>query len=198
LALRSEDARLTEQALRVVLKSCDRAKHITGNLLVFARRQQATREKCRLSVLLDNTLALLEWEFRKQEIAVAREVVGDDTALCDPGQISQVFFNVLDNARQAMPQGGTVSIRIETSDEKQTIVIADDGVGIPRDLLEGIFEPFASCGDSKRERIGLGLPVAKTILESHQGRIEVESEEGQGTTVTLHLPQKTGGGPSAL
>lgn len=197
LALRSKDPRLQEQASRVVLKSCNRAKHITGNLLAFAHRQQARRERCRLSALFDNTLALLEREFHKQKITVTTEFTDDDTALCDAGQISQVFFNVLNNARQAMPEGGKLSIRIDTTDDKHMIVIADEGVGIPRDLLETIFEPFASRGRPGTERIGLGLPVARTILENHKGSIEIESEVGRGTTMTIHLPRGASGTEAA-
>ncbi len=193
LASRTEDRELTQQALEVIQRSCNRAKHITSNLLVFARRQHTTRQVCRLTEILDNTLALLERDFNKREIEVVKEFEGDHTVFCDPGQISQVIFNVLDNARQAMSGGGHLTIRIQSVANDEVIVVSDEGIGIPSDLLENVFEPFAARrNQTGTERIGLGLSVAKTIMDSHEGTIEIESEVDQGTTVTIRLPQKHG------
>ncbi|MFH1742453.1 MAG: response regulator [bacterium] len=189
LAVRSGDERLKEQTIQVVLKSCARAKQITGNLLVYARRQRAKPQMCRLSELLDNALALLERDFRKRNIKVVREVTEAHSTMCDPGQIAQVFFGVLDNAKEAMPEGGNISVRMMEANHECAISIADEGVGIPPDVLDRIFEPFAARGCvAGKERIGLGLSVAAMILDDHKGRIEIDSEVGRGTTVTIHLP----------
>jgi len=191
LASRTEDIELTKQALQVVQRSCSRAKHITSNLLVFARRQHTSRQVCRLTELLENTLALLERDFGKREIKVSKEFEGEHTVLCDPGQISQVLFSVLDNARHAMSNGGTLTIRTETTENEEVIVVSDQGVGIPPDLLESVFEPFAVRGtQAGSDRIGLGLSVAKTIMDNHGGTIEIDSEVDKGTTVTIRLPHK--------
>jgi len=192
LAIRSGESRLQEQAMQVVLKSCARAKHIIGNLLVYARRQQAEPQTCRLSELMENTLALLERDFHKKEIEVHREVLGDDSAFCDPGQIAQVLFSVIDNAREAMHSGGKLTVTIDSTGPDHRIVIADQGVGIPPELLARIFEPFGHRDTLfAGHRIGLGLCVASMILEEHKGRIEIESQLNQGTTVRITLPKKT-------
>ena len=192
LAVRSGESRLQEQAIQVVLKSCARAKHIIGNLLVYARRQQAEPQTCRLSELMENTLALLERDFHKKEIEICREYFGDDSAFCDPGQIAQVLFTVIDNAREAMYSGGKLIVTIDSTGPDHRIVIADQGIGIPPEFLARIFEPFAYRDTLiAGHRIGLGLCVASMILQEHKGHIEIESRLNQGTTVRISLPKKT-------
>jgi signal transduction histidine kinase len=108
------------------------------------------------------------------------------TILADPDQLAQVFGSIILNDIQAMPQGGQMVIRSEVlSQDLVAVSIRDAGVGISEENLKKIFEPLFT---TKAKGIGLGLALAKTIVEGHGGSIEVESEVGKGSTFTVRLP----------
>ena len=108
---------------------------------------------------------------------------------CDPAQIEQVLLALIMNAIDAMPRGGNLWIETQLNhDETEiSIQVRDDGSGIAPDVLPQIFEPFMTTKESGRG-VGLGLAISRGIVERHHGRIEVESELGQGTTFTVTLP----------
>jgi signal transduction histidine kinase len=110
-----------------------------------------------------------------------------------PGQIEQIFVNLVINARQAMPTGGRLRIDVRENPVAQMVEvrIADTGVGIPPDQLRMIFEPFYTTklpDEHGHGGTGLGLSVCRQIIEQHQGRIRVESVAGKGSTFTVKLP----------
>jgi signal transduction histidine kinase len=110
-----------------------------------------------------------------------------------PGQIEQIFLNLVINARQAMSHGGRLRIDVRENQENGMVEIriADSGVGIPPDQLKLIFEPFyttKSPDSHGHGGTGLGLSVCRQIIEQHQGRIRVESLVGKGSTFTVKLP----------
>ncbi|MBC7962642.1 MAG: ATP-binding protein, partial [Steroidobacteraceae bacterium] len=122
-------------------------------------------------------------------------------AAADPRQIRQVFDNLLTNAQEALPDGGTVSIDIKNcavngnsglplaSGRYVSITIQDDGQGIPEENLSKIFDPYFSTKDTYSQRgMGLGLSICHAILKRHSGHITVESKSGIGTRVTVYLP----------
>jgi signal transduction histidine kinase len=104
----------------------------------------------------------------------------------DPVLLGLVFLNILQNARQAMPDGGTVSVSSRAGERETSVVIADSGPGIREENLKLLFEPFFT---TKAKGIGLGLSLSKRIVEEHGGRIEVESTVGKGTRFTVILPE---------
>ncbi len=105
----------------------------------------------------------------------------------DPGQIQQVLVNILTNAVQAMPEGGKLTIGAKQRDELLEVEIADTGCGISQEVIGKIFDPLFT---TKAKGIGLGLAVCKSIIDRHEGSIEVKSEVGKGTTFTTKLPLK--------
>ncbi len=105
----------------------------------------------------------------------------------DKGQMSQVFLNVMLNAIQAMPQGGTLTLSLKRSLDKIYIQFQDTGVGIPEEHLERLFQPFFT---SKKGGTGLGLAIVQRIVEAHSGGIYVQSEVGKGSTFAIELPIK--------
>jgi len=114
-------------------------------------------------------------------------------AECIGSQIQQVVLNLIVNARQAMADGGRLRVAVRTNhdDDVAEIAIQDSGPGIPSDKLPKIFDPFFSTKSADRSGqggTGLGLAVCRDIIESHKGRIRVESAVGRGTTFTLKLP----------
>jgi two-component system, sporulation sensor kinase E len=105
---------------------------------------------------------------------------------CEPNQLKQVFINILKNAIEVMPGGGNIYVTIQSSDQDHILIsIQDEGTGISEDKLKRLGEPFYTTKD---RGTGLGLMVSYKIIEEHQGRIHVESEEGKGTVFHLTLP----------
>jgi two-component system NtrC family sensor kinase len=104
-----------------------------------------------------------------------------------PDQIKQVVLNLLNNAADAYPNGGTIHLELKTREDKVILLITDNGTGIEPENLGKIFEPFFST-KSTVNGTGLGLPVSHGIIEKHHGRLEVESEPGRGTICTITLP----------
>ena len=105
----------------------------------------------------------------------------------DRGQIKQVFFNILKNAREATPAGGSIRIRTRSDDQFAYVQIADNGQGIEQNDMPKIFRPYFT---TKREGNGLGMMVVQRIMRAHGGRIGLDSQKGKGTVVTLQFPQK--------
>jgi len=193
LGLASPDDETKNESLKVVVDTCRRGKSITGSLLTFARRQEPRRELADLYDAINGTLVLMEIELRKHHIQVVRDINPVPLTICDAGQISQVFLNLLTNARDAMkPQGGTLTVSL-TGDEKGiTLTVRDTGHGIPEAIRDKIFEPFfttkGALGGSATPGTGLGLSVSYGIVKSHGGSFDVQSEPGKGTTMTIWLP----------
>jgi two-component system sporulation sensor kinase A len=108
---------------------------------------------------------------------------------CDENQIKQVLVNLMKNAIEAMPGGGTVTIRYENDASKRELIvyIEDEGMGIPADLLERLGEPFLTTKD---KGTGLGLMVCYKIIEAHEGMMSISSKHGQGTVVKIVLPAR--------
>jgi signal transduction histidine kinase len=121
---------------------------------------------------------------RKIELTVHRRSMSDVEH--DPGQIHQVVLNLLLNAIQATDPGGTVSVEFDEDDETVAVTVSDTGKGIPPEILSNIFRPFFT---TKGEGTGLGLSLAKRIVEDHAGKIEVSSRVGQGSRFSIILPK---------
>lgn len=106
----------------------------------------------------------------------------------DPIKLQQAFENIIINAIQAMPEGGTLTITSLVTSQKIKIYFKDTGIGIPKDNLSRIFEPLFT---TKPSGIGLGLAIVKEIIDGHNGTIEIESSVGKGTTFIINLPVKS-------
>jgi signal transduction histidine kinase len=104
----------------------------------------------------------------------------------DPNRLTHVFYNLLQNAQDAMPGGGVVQLRFRVADGEVTTEIEDDGPGIAPEVAQGLFEPFVTQG--KPHAAGLGLSICKRIVEDHHGRIAARSGAGRGAVFTVTLP----------
>lgn len=195
LGLRNRDDASREKALSKILEAAERASKITATILAQARNRSDSFEPTNLARLIDDSLMLLEREMRKYRIAVETEFSADaPPVLASGNQIQRVLLNLLINARQAMPDGGTVSIKLAPDEENKLVelTIRDSGVGIPREALPHIFDSFYSTKSGPDETgkggTGLGLAACKEIIDAHRGRIRVESTVGRGTAFIIRLP----------
>lgn len=195
LGLRHRDTATREKAFEKILAAGNRASKITNSVLGIARNRGSEREPTDLAKLIEESLVLLEREMNKYRITVDTKFDENvPEAMVNGNQIQQVLLNLLINARQAMPSGGQIVIKVAFNEEDGMIdlIVRDYGTGIPADKLRNIFDPFFSTkkgpDDSGKGGTGLGLSMCRDIIEAHQGRIRVDSAVGRGTAFTLKLP----------
>jgi len=168
----------------------ERARDIVRNLLDFARESEVELTPLGVEEVIGDTLQLAANQVRLARVKVRGEVEENVPAVHgDRHQLTQVFLNLVLNALDAMPSGGTLTITVEKSADGNFVVIgfADTGSGIPEQHLHSIFDPFFST-KKQAKGTGLGLSVSKGIVEQHGGDIRVTTEVGRGTTFTVSLP----------
>jgi signal transduction histidine kinase len=169
--------------------ACGRIDKIVRSLRNFARLDEAEHKPADLHEGLDSTLTLVAHLLRER-VQVRREYGSLPEVDCHPNQLNQVFLNILVNAAQAIEKQGEICIRTKLlpgTPPQACVEIADTGGGIPAENLKRIFDPgFTTKGVGVGT--GLGLAICYRIVAQHQGRIEVESEPGKGTTFRILLP----------
>jgi signal transduction histidine kinase len=194
MGLRHKDEVTRDKALAKILAAGERAAKITNSVLGMARNRSDSFEPTDLAKILGETLVLLEREMHKYRIKVETQLDDVPQVLANGNQIQQVLLNLLINARQAMPRGGRLLVKLSRDVENNMIdlLIRDTGSGIPADKLRHIFEPFFSTKSGPDETgkggTGVGLSTCRNIIEAHRGRIRVESTIGKGTAFTIKLP----------
>ena len=194
MGMRHKDAATREKSFEKILAASNRAAKITNTVLGLARNRSAGQEPTDLRQLVEDTLILLEREMNKYRITVDKNLQPVPEALVNGNQIQQVLLNLLINARQAMPGGGRLMIKLLYDAENDTIdlVIRDTGCGMPPEVLPKIFDSFFTTKKgpdaSGKGGTGLGLSLCREIIEAHRGRIRVDSTVGKGTAFTLKLP----------
>jgi signal transduction histidine kinase len=179
------------QDLALVAEQADRCKRIVSGLLNFARQNQVSRQPVDLRDLVETALRSVK---RPERIRVRSEVgTGDLSAELDRDQMVQVLTNVIANAYEAMPDGGTLTVRCGIEGDRVMFVVQDSGIGIPAGNMGKIFTPFFTTKPMGKGT-GLGLAVSYGIVKMHLGDIQVESnadpsEGPTGTTFTIKLPR---------
>ena len=169
----------------------DRVKDIIGGLRSFAHADETKMVEADINSCIENTLKIV-WSEMKYKCEVRKDLKKLPLIRCHPGQLNQVFMNILMNAIQAIPdEGGLVTIETKAEKTGITVKISDTGVGISRENLSKIFDPFFTT-KSVGKGTGLGLSISHGIIKRHAGTIEVESEILKGTTFTVRLPIKNG------
>jgi len=165
----------------------ERTKEIVLGLRNFSRLDKHELKGVNLSEMIDSSLILLRNQY-KDRIEIIKTYNPDLTYVeCFPGQLSQVLMNILTNAIQAIEGQGTISVKTELSGKEAAIIISDTGTGISNDKLDNIFDPFYTTKEVG-EGTGLGLSISYGIIQEHNGRIDVESEMGIGTSFKIFIP----------
>jgi signal transduction histidine kinase len=194
LGLRHRDQPTRDKAFERVLSAGTRAAKITASVLSMARNRSFRFEPVDLHLLVEDVLVLLEREMMKYRVQVEREFAPVPKVPGNPSQLQQVLINLLVNARQAMPGGGRLILRLSADDPSGLVdlMVRDTGCGMPPEVLRRIFEPHFSTKSGPDETgkggTGLGLTSCREIVEAHRGRIRVESAPGRGTAITVRLP----------
>ena len=176
------------QDLDLVIHETKRAAEIVRSLLDFARERPVVKQPLNVNDVIRQTLRLLGNRKAFQQITVREDFQDDLPAVDgDMNQLQQVLLNLLLNACEAMPNGGTLTISTRSRDGMVLVKLADTGCGIKQAHLEQIFEPFFSTKPIGTGT-GLGLSVSYGIIRQHGGDLQVESREGEGSTFTILLP----------
>jgi PAS domain S-box-containing protein len=183
------------ESVKIIEKETTRCVDVVKKLLDLSRLKPPQITDVDLSNVVEETVSLLIQRLRKNRIQTKLDLEKNLPLIqVDPLQIEQTLLNVMINSIQSMPMGGELSVQIRMvkavhlNREKAfvQIKIADTGQGIPEDVLSRVFDPFFSTKGSKGT--GLGLAVCQRIIEDHFGKMEIESEEGVGTTCFIRLP----------
>ena len=177
-----------EEMLRVVRRGAARSKAIVQALHNYSRGDEQRPRELSVARSVDDTIDLLRHHLR--HVQIEKQIDPELRITGFPGQIDQVFMNLITNAAQAVggrEGGGTVRVAAAARANDVEITVSDDGPGIPADVIPRIFDPFFTTKDVG-EGSGLGLSIVHGIVDRHGGRIEVESQVGQGTTFRITLP----------
>jgi signal transduction histidine kinase len=194
LGMRNKDEASRDKAFDRILAAAVRAEKITNAVLGMARNRSEEFAPTELEPLVDQSLLLLEREMQKYRVQVRKEFSAAPPVRAIGNQVQQVLINLMTNARQAMPNGGELVLRI-THDAKAGFVdltVRDNGSGIPREQLTKIFDKFYSTKSGPdatgKGGTGVGLSTCREIVDAHHGRLRVESTVGKGTAFTVRLP----------
>lgn len=185
-----------------ILQSVDRVKNITHRLLGFARRMDVQFQLLSLNEVVQEVLTFLEKEAFHRSIHLELDLAPNLPQIySDKGQLQQVFLNILNNAFEAVSDGGRVSVRTwREGAEWVAVAVEDNGKGMSEEVMRHIFEPFFTT--KKGYGTGLGLSITYGIVTRLGGKIQVKSKEGVGTTFTVILPlvapQKEGSRDGAM
>jgi len=203
MGLRHKDTATRDKALDKIFNAANRAAKITNGILAFARNRSQSLEPTDLARVIGDSMMLLEREMNKYRIRVETQIESVPPAMANGNQIQQVLMNLLINARQAMPQGGMILIRLgfDSANQMVELFVRDTGSGMSPETMRRIFDPFFSTKSgpdaSGKGGTGLGLSMCRDIIESHHGRIRVDSAIGKGTAFTIKLPAAQTAAPIA-
>ena len=190
-----EDNQRQREDLEMIIREATRCKTIVNDLLNFSRQNEVLAQETDLNTMLQE----LAEQSRKQDLFQSIEVLTDldpdlGTIQADPLQLYQVFANLVNNAAEAMPDGGQLTLRTRKGPGRGfiTVEVQDTGVGIPEEDMKRLFTPFFTTKPIGKGT-GLGLAIIYGIVKMHRGQIGVQSRVGKGTTFTLTLREKLPG-----
>ena len=174
--------------LELSLSETQRLAEMLRNMLSFSKPQEEAKKKINVNELIDGILLMMEKQLKEGTIRVETDFEpGLPEIVASKNQMRQVFLNLFKNAKEAMPRGGTLTVKTEKRENNIFIHTRDTGTGIPEEIRNKIFEAFFTT-KQKVKGVGLGLSVCYGIIKDHGGDIKVESEEGKGSTFTVSLP----------
>jgi two-component system NtrC family sensor kinase len=194
---RLEDKEGIQKNLDIIAQQTERITKILQQLLGFVRKKKPVQTGLNIGTVVETALDLLDHQIRKQRVTIVKDLTKSlPEVIGDPDQLQQVFLNLILNAIQSMPDGGTLHLfasskRISKDGLEEDkhpyleIGVEDTGVGMEQEVIRNIFNPFFTTKDTGT---GLGLMVTQGIIQDHEGWINVESEVGKGSVFKIYLP----------
>jgi PAS domain S-box-containing protein len=172
-----------KQLMAAIEEGSDRCASIVSSLKQFSRQGSSNDEECSIQTIIKNCLQILHNKL-KGRITLKTKFAADNTILGNAGRLHQAFLNILNNAEQSMPKGGSLTIETISKQDKLIVTIFDTGYGISDDDLNKVFDPFFTT-KAPGDGTGLGLSITHTILEEHNASIEFSSKVDEGTKCTI-------------
>jgi len=180
--------------LEMALSETVRLSEMLRKMLSFSKPDEEEKQPTDINTILDEILLLHEKQLREHSIRISSSLAEDlGMVKASKNQLRQVFLNIISNARDAMPEGGTLSVATKAEGDNVQVEISDTGMGIRKEDLNKIFDSFFTTKDSIKD-VGLGLSVCYGFIKDHGGDIKVESEWGSGAAFTIILPMLKEGG----
>ncbi|MFC0270644.1 ATP-binding protein [Metabacillus herbersteinensis] len=186
--LKSND--LKEEYFDIIFSELERINSIVGEFLVLAKPSASIFVEQDVKVLIKDVVTLINTQSILNNVQIFVEFDSDlPMVSCERNQLKQVFLNLLKNSIEAMPKGGSIDVKVKEKEEgKISIQIIDQGVGIPKERIPTLGEPFYT---TKEKGTGLGLMTCFKIIESHNGKLTIQSKLNEGTTIEIILPTIT-------
>ena len=183
-----EDDKFKKESLQTIYFHINRISEILKQLSGFSRMPAGEASECRINDIIETSLNLIQYDKKAKNVSIVKELSPSlPEVVCSGNQLSQVFVNLILNAIDAMPDGGALTIKSMTRGSDIVIRFEDTGVGIPKEDLTRIFDPFYT---TKEKGTGLGLAVSYDIIKKMNGALSIESELGKGSVFTITMPYK--------
>jgi len=180
------DNRKLDKYVDIILEETARLEHIVKRVHDFTETQSYSPTQTKIELVMEGVLSAAMPLANQLGVRIVKEIAPDlPLARLDSGQLTLALANIVENALEAMPQGGTLSLKALREDRSLIITIKDTGCGIPKDQLTAIYDPFVT---SKSKGVGLGLTLVHQVVSNHHGDIRISSEVQKGTVVTITLP----------
>ena len=174
--------------LELSLSEIQRLSEMLRNMLSFSKPEEEKRRPIKINELIEGILLVMEKQMKESNIKVETSLYPNiSEIMASTNQMRQVMLNLFKNAKEAMPKGGTLTVKTVLEGDKILIHIKDTGMGIPEEIRDKVFEAFFTT-KQKVKGVGLGLSVCYGIIKDHDGEIKVDSEEGKGATFIISLP----------
>ena len=170
-----------------IKKEIQRVSRFAESFLEFGRPLELNRQMTDMDKLIDEVIDLVTAKAQMDNIEIRKSCASLPELFVDPEFIKTCLYNIILNAFQAMPVGGTLTVTTKQQDNSFLFIIEDTGIGIPEDRISRVFDPFFT---TKTTGLGLGLALTKRVIEEHGGKVEIRSSEGSGTTFSIALPME--------
>lgn len=174
------------EGLDIIINEIDRANKVIDGLLSFSRPLENGMKEISLNKILKEVVLITDKYSNKQDVDIELHIKEDVYVIADKEKLKQVFINIILNSVQSMINGGVLYIRTEAIDNGVNISFLDTGIGIKKEHLEKIFNPFFT---TKEKGVGLGLSLSNRIIQDHNGYMTIESIESKGTQIDIYLPK---------
>ncbi len=183
-----EQDEFKKDSLQTIYFHINRISETLKQLSGFSKMPSVEPSECDINEVIETSIHLIQFDKRAKDIGIIKELTPSlPHAAVDANQLSQVFVNLILNAIDAMPEGGSLTVKSYLTNKSISIEFADTGIGMPKQRLMKIFDPFFT---TKEKGTGLGLAVSYNIIKKMNGTISVDSEVGKGTTFTINIPAK--------